>query len=133
VLLDNTRLFIAVYNKFSMISFGKKLAALRKGLKMSQTDLAKKLETSVSVISRYERDEMTPSIDTAKKLANFLDTTVGYLLGETEDDDLLKDQNMISRLKDLKDFSKEEKSQVYFTLDAVIREIKNRRTYAIAK
>ena len=50
-----------------MISFGKKLAALRKELKMSQTDLAKKLDTSVSVISRYERDEMTPSIETAKK------------------------------------------------------------------
>ena len=124
---------MAVYSKFDMISFGKKVAALRKSLKMSQTDLAKKLETSVSVISRYERDEMTPSIETAKRLASFLDTSVGYLLGETEDDDLLKDQDMISRLKDIKDFSKEEKSQIYFTLDAVIREIKNRRTYAIAK
>ena len=68
-----------------MISFGKKLAALRKGKKMSQTDLAKKLSTSVSVISRYERDEMAPSIETAKRLAGLLDTTVGYLLGETED------------------------------------------------
>ena len=48
---------------------------------MSQTDLAKQLNTSVSVISRYERDEMNPSIDTAKKLAEPLDTTVGYLLG----------------------------------------------------
>jgi len=116
-----------------MISFGKKVAALRKELKMSQTDLAKKLETSVSVISRYERDEMTPSIETAKKLAYFLDTTVGYLLGETEDDNLLKDHDMITRLKEVEDFSSEEKSQIYFTLDAVIREIKNRRTYAIVK
>ena len=116
-----------------MISFGKKLAVLRKELKMSQTDLAKKLDTSVSVISRYERDEMTPSIETAKKLANFLNTTVGYLLGETEDDNLLKDHDMITRLKAVEDFSSEEKSQVYFTLDAVIREIKNRRTYALVK
>ena len=116
-----------------MISFGKKVAALRKELKMSQTDLAKKLETSVSVISRYERDEMTPSIETAKRLANFLDTTVGYLLGETEDDNLLKDQDMMTRLKDIKDFSEQEKNQIYFTLDAVIREIKNRRTYSFSK
>lgn len=99
---------------------------------MSQTDLAKKLDTSVSVISRYERDEMTPSIETAKKLANFLNTTVGYLLGETEDDNLLKDLDMITRLKAVEDFSDQEKSQVYFTLDAVIREIKNRRTYALS-
>ena len=54
-----------------MISFGKKVAALRKELKMSQTDLAMKLETSVSVISRYERDEMTSYIETTKKASKF--------------------------------------------------------------
>ena len=76
---------------------------------------------------------MTPSIETAKKLANFLNTTVGYLLGETEDDNLLKDQDMITRLKEVKNFSEQEKNQIFFTLDAVISEIKNRRTYALAK
>lgn len=113
-----------------MISFGKKIAALRKSKKLSQTELAKMLSTSVSVISRYERDEMNPSIDTAKKLADLLETTVGYLLGETEDDQLLKDPKMIERLKDIKSFADQERNQIYFTLDAVIREIKNRRTYA---
>jgi transcriptional regulator with XRE-family HTH domain len=116
-----------------MISFGKKLAALRKEKKLSQSELAAQLATSVSVISRYERDEMTPSIDTAKKLAALLGTTVGYLLGETEDDQLLKDPKMLQRLKDIKDFSETEKDQILFTLDAVIREIKNRRTYAPVK
>lgn len=113
-----------------MISFGKKIAALRKELKLSQTDLAKKMDTSVSVISRYERDEMNPSIDTAKKLAELLNTSVGYLLGETEDDQLLKDPQMIQRLRDIKSFAQQERDQIYFTLDAVIREIKNRKTYA---
>lgn len=69
---------------------------------------------------------MTPSIETAKKLANFLDITAGYLLGETEDDNLLKDHDMINRLKEVEDFSDQEKNQIYFTLDAVIREIKNK-------
>lgn len=113
-----------------MISFGKKISALRKNKKLSQTDLAKMLKTSVSVVSRYERDEMNPSIDTAKKIANLLDTAVGYLLGETEDDQLLKDPNMMQRLKDIKSFAEKEKDQIYFTLDAVIREIKNRKVYA---
>lgn len=114
-----------------MISFGKKLAVLRKERKFSQTELANKLNTSVSVISRYERDEMAPSIETAKKLANLLGTTVGYLLGETEEDDLLKDPKMLSRLKELKSFTEKEIEQVYFNLDAVIREIKNRKTYSL--
>ncbi len=114
-----------------MISFGKKVAVLRKEKKLSQTELANKLNTSVSVISRYERDEMIPSIETAKKLATLLGSTVGYLLGETENDNLLKDPNMMKRLKELSEFSEKEKEQVYFTLDAVIREIKNRKTYTL--
>jgi transcriptional regulator with XRE-family HTH domain len=51
---------------------------------------AKQLETSTSVIGRYERDEMPPSIEAAKKLAKILDTTVGYLLGETDQADIFK-------------------------------------------
>ncbi len=50
-----------------MISFGKKIAILRKEMGLSQSELATKLKTSVSVISRYERDEMIPSIEAAKK------------------------------------------------------------------
>jgi len=82
------------------------------------------------MIGKYERDEASPSIDAAKKLAGFLGTSIGYLLGETEEDDLLKDPKMIRRLKELNGFSDEEKDQVLFTLDAMIREIKNRKEYA---
>lgn len=74
-----------------MISFGKIIAMLRKEINWSQTELAKRLNTSVSVISRHERDEMTPSIDAAKKLAEILNTTVGYLLDETDDSSIFKD------------------------------------------
>lgn len=115
-----------------MISFGKKIAALRKEKGLSQTELAKKLGTSISVISRYERDGMTPSIGAAEKLAGILGTSVGYLVGETEDDQLLKDPEMIRRLRDIKDFSEEEREHVLFSLDAAINEIKNRRTYSKA-
>lgn len=113
-----------------MISFGKKIAALRKSKKLSQTELADKLNTSVSVISRYERDEMLPSIETAKKLAALLGSTVAYLLGETEEDNILKDPKMLKRLKEINAFSEDEKDKILFTLDAVIREINNRKAYA---
>jgi transcriptional regulator with XRE-family HTH domain len=65
-----------------MVSFDKKIAELRKGQKMSQTELAKQLSTSFSIIKRYERDEMPPSIDVARKLAVILNTIIGSLLGE---------------------------------------------------
>jgi transcriptional regulator with XRE-family HTH domain len=34
-------------------------------------------------VGKYERDEVKPTIDVVKKLTEVLDTTVGYLLGET--------------------------------------------------
>ncbi len=114
-----------------MMTFGKKISMLRKEKGWSQTELAKKLNTSVSVISRYERDEMTPSIEAAKKLADLLNSTVGYLLGETDESNIFKDPDMLRRFNDIKSFAENEKEQILFTLDAMIQEIKNRRTYAV--
>lgn len=113
-----------------MITFGKKIAILRKELGWSQSELSNKLNTSVSVISRYERDEMTPSIDAAKKLADLLNTTVGYLLGENEEANLFKDPEMLDRFKAIKAFKDDDKEKIYFTLDALIHEVSNRKRYA---
>ena len=107
-----------------MDSFGQKLALLRKEKKLSQTELAKNLNTSISVISRYERDEMTPSIDAAKRLAAILDTTVGYLLGETENADIFKNPDMLERFKDILSFSKDQQEHIFFALDAMIKSVK---------
>lgn len=107
-----------------MLSFGKRIASLRKELKMSQTDLANQLSTSVSVISRYERDEMTPSVDTAKKLAQLLNTSVGYLLGENDNAELFKSPEMLKRFRDISEFDEEDRRYILYTLDALIKNVK---------
>jgi len=112
-----------------MASFGKKMSELRKEKNMSQGDLAKLLKTSISVIGRYERDEMTPSIEVAKKIANFLDTTVGYLLGETKETNLFKDPEMLQRLHDIKALKENEQEHILFALDAMLRDAKTRKAY----
>lgn len=113
-----------------MISFGKKIAILRKEKGLSQGELAAQLKTSVSVISRYERDEMIPSIEAAKKLADLLDSTVGYLLGENEESNIFKDPEILDRFKAIKAFKDEDKEKIYFTIDALIHEVTNRKRYA---
>jgi len=107
-----------------MLSFGKRVALLRKELKLSQSDLAEKLSTSVSVISRYELDKMTPSIDSAKRLAKILDTTVGYLLGETTHEELFQDPDMLKRFQDIASFDQDDKTHILYTLDALIKSVK---------
>jgi len=107
-----------------METFGQKLSGLRKEKKISQNELAKTLNTSTSVIGRYERDEMTPSIEAAKKLANILNTTVGYLLGETEQADLFKDPEMLNRFKDILSFSEDKQQHILFAIDSMIKATK---------
>ena len=104
-----------------MDSFGNKIAALRKTKKMSQGVVAKRLDTSTSVIGRYERGEMLPSIEVAKKLAKILDTTVGYLLGESENADIFENPEMLKRFKDILSFPEDKQEHIFFALDAMIK------------
>lgn len=113
-----------------MSVFGKRLAELRKGKGLSQTQLAKQLGTSISVISRYERGEMVPSIASAKSLAELLNTTVGYLLGEAGEADALKDPAMLKRLNDINSLPPKEKEALLLNIDAFLRDAKTRKAYA---
>ena len=109
----------------------KKIAALRKAGKMSQTELAKALSTSTSVIGRYERDEMTPSIDAAKKIAKILNTTVGYLLGETEQENVFKNPDMLKRLNEIENMQEEDKKHILYTIDGLIKSVKLKNIAAL--
>lgn len=104
-----------------MDTFGKKLTECRKTKSFSQKELAKAFGTSHTTIGKYERDEMTPSIEAAKKLANLLDTTVGYLLGETEQDGLFKDKKMLRRFIDINSLPDDEKHCIIQTMDHFIK------------
>lgn len=112
-----------------MESFGKRLRECRDAKKLSQQALAKELNTSYTVIGKYERDEMTPSIEVAKNLAKVLDTTVGYLLGETEEVNLLKDPDMLKRLNDIAALPQEDKSHIIYTIDNLLASVKTRLAY----
>lgn len=113
-----------------METFGKKIASLRKEQKMSQSELAKTLKTSTSVIGRYERDEMTPSIDAAKKIVKILNTTVGYLLGETKETNLLSDPDMLKRLNDIAALPDTDKNHILYTIDNLLASVKTRLAYS---
>jgi transcriptional regulator with XRE-family HTH domain len=51
---------------------------------MTQEDLAKILKVSRATVGRYETDERFPDKDILKKIADFFDVSVDYLLGRTD-------------------------------------------------
>jgi len=104
-----------------MISFGKRLAECRKIKSLSQKELAVIFNTSHTTIGKYERDEMIPSIEAAKKLAKILDTTVGYLLGENDNSNLFKDSLMLKRFQDINSLNENDKNCLITTIDHFIK------------
>ena len=96
---------------------------------MSQNELAGLLNTNHSVIGKYERDDVKPSIDAVKRLAEVLQTTVAYLIGEAETDELFKDPAMLKRLKEINALPPKDKAAILYNLDAVLRDVKTRQAY----
>ena len=93
-------------------------------MNLSKKELAEAFVTSHTTIGKYERDEMVPSIDAAKKLAKLLDTSVGYLLGENEQSDLFKDPVMLKRFQDISVLSDRDRECLLTTVDHFIKSAK---------
>jgi transcriptional regulator with XRE-family HTH domain len=68
----------------SNIDIGPKIREIRlkKGLRLK--DVAKETGLSVSLISKVENNNTSPSLSTLIKLSNFLGMDTGYVLGESE-------------------------------------------------
>jgi hypothetical protein len=48
-------------------------------------------------------------------------------LGENEEANLFKELEILERFKAIKAFSKDDKEKIYFTIDAMIHEVSNRK------
>ena len=86
------------------------------------------LNTSYSVVGKYERKETVPSVGTAKSIADVFDVSLNYLVG-----DALKssfDKRMVERLQDFELLTEEDKKHLFALLDAFLRDAKTKRAYS---
>jgi transcriptional regulator with XRE-family HTH domain len=97
----------------------------------SQPELAGLVGTSGAIIGRYERGEMTPSIDVACKLADVFGVTVDSLVNERELPELLRDQKMIERWRSLDQLPDDERDRILYVVDGLIRDAQARRAYSV--
>jgi transcriptional regulator with XRE-family HTH domain len=65
--------------------FAERLKASREKARIDQKRLAENIGLSVITLSRYENGHRKPNTDDLQKLAVALDTSVAYLMGETDD------------------------------------------------
>ena len=95
--------------------------------KMSQDDLAKKVDVHGAVIGRYERDEVKPSIEMAAAIAEALEVSLDYLVGNTE---LLLEKTVVNKIVDIQKLRTEDKAHVFALLDAFLQSHKARKIFA---
>jgi transcriptional regulator with XRE-family HTH domain len=109
------------------MNFSDNMMLLRKKKGLSQADLGKMIGTSGDVVGRYERGDITPSIEVVAKIADALEVSVDYLIGKTK---MELDQETLQRLEDIASLPSENKNFVLKMLDMALRDFKTRKTYA---
>ena len=66
------------------MEIGKKLKTLRLAEKLTQQQLADKLQISRVNYTRYERDQVRPDYETLVKIADFYDISLDELFGRVK-------------------------------------------------
>jgi len=112
--------------------FGHRLHGLRKQRGWSQPELGKKVGTSGAIIGRYERSEITPSIEVAKKLADAFGVTLDYLANDREVPNILQNQVMLARWRDIDALEPTEQERILSVVDSLLRDAKARQAYRMS-
>jgi len=68
------------------MKFSEILIGLRKENKVSANDLALSLNFTKNAIYEWEHDRSQPNIETLKKLADYFNVSIDYLVGRTDDE-----------------------------------------------
>src|SRR5690606_26246930 len=108
------------------MQLGENILRIRKKKDLSQAELGKLIGTSGDVIGRYERSDITPSIDVVAKIADALEVSIDFLVGKTN---TLLDQNMIDRLQDIEQLPDDKKAYILNLIDICLRDFKTQQAY----
>lgn len=109
------------------MNIGSIITQLRKQKSLSRDDLGTTVGTSGAVIGRYEREEITPSVEIANKIAQALDVSLDYLVGNNSV--IVKDKKIVERLEVIVTMPVEEQKQLFNVIDALIRDYKTKKAY----
>ena len=113
--------------------FGPRLLALRKQKGWSQPQLGEKAGTSGAIVGRYERGEITPSIEVARKLANAFGVTLDYLVDSRDGlPDILRDRRMLERWQAIDSLEAEERERILSVVDSLVRDAQARQAYRMS-
>jgi len=111
-----------------MLDIGTKIIELRKRKNWSQSDLAEAISASRDIIGKYERNENSPSVEMALKIAKVFDVPVDYLLGEGKHASY--DKETVKRIEGIESLDGNTKSVLFNLIDTYLRDYNARQAYS---
>ncbi|UKS24898.1 helix-turn-helix domain-containing protein [Paenibacillus sp. HWE-109] len=76
------------------MKYGDRIAQLREKRGLTQEELSNKIGISRAALSHYETSRREPDYETINKFANFFNVTVDYLLGRTDQPEMVLDRDV---------------------------------------
>jgi transcriptional regulator with XRE-family HTH domain len=125
VFLQNPKL-LEVFKTIGM-DLGKRILELRKEKSITREKLGKIIGTSGAIIGRYERNERTPSVEIARKMAQALGVSLDYLVGNTE---FLLDTDVIKKIQEIQKLPQEDKNHLFYVLDNILQNVRAKQAFA---
>ena len=107
------------------MSFGNRVALTRKERGLSQQELADLIGTGKDIVSRYERNASSPSIEVAAKIAKVLNISLDDLVSGVITD--YSDQGFRDLLLEAEKLPVEDKSHIVAVIGAFITKSKVRQ------
>jgi len=114
------------------MKLGQKITKIRKEKKLSQSDIAQAVGVSRDAISKYERGDIVPSVENAKKMADVLGISLDYLVSEDDVQEVI-DNSMIQRVREIQKLSENDQNTIVNVIDAFIRDTKAKQSFGLNK
>lgn len=108
------------------MKIGNRIAELRKERKLTREELGKTVGTSGAVVGRYERNEITPSVETAQRMAKALGISLDFLVGNIE---YKLDNEILKKIQDIQNLPSEDRVHIFYTIDNLLASAKTRQAY----
>ncbi len=102
------------------MSFGQRLSIVRKKRNMTQKEIGKHVGMVPDLVSRYERDAIVPSIETAAKFAKALDISLDYLVLGHEPPEATTPAGINQKLQQVETLPDADRAHVFAVIDAFL-------------
>jgi len=117
-----------------MNDLGKRIQELRKQNKLSQIELASKINVSKSQMIRYENKGVQPPADILNKIADILNTSVDFLINGNTDEKaqaILKNTELLQRFKEIDNLPQKEQAVLLDVISAYLRDFKAKQAFGL--